>query len=125
LALATGIFLFVFDFVVENLGAIYGFWISKNSYLFILAVPIEVILTYIFGGAAWAMMTRFLKWNKKIIIISLILWSIGGTIGEYYLNSVNFMEYGNAWQSIPHALIAYLITFLILYKFVAIVKKKF
>lgn len=115
LALALGIFLFVFDFIVENVGAIYGFWVSKSSYLFVLAVPIEIILTCIFGGAAWFMLISSMKLNKKIIALSIIVWAIGGTLGERYLNTVNLMQYGNGWFYLPYTFVSYLVTFLILH----------
>ena len=111
----VGIFLMVFDFIIENLGFVYGFWESMNSHLFVLYVPIEVMLTCVFGAAAWAIFSYANHKNKFFIILNTIIWSIGGTAGEWFLNLIGFMSYGNGWLSLPHAFISYIITFLILH----------
>jgi len=50
-----GVFLTVFDFIFENVGTWLRFWGCYNSSFFVLAVPIEVMLTCFFGGTAWCM----------------------------------------------------------------------
>jgi len=115
ISLIIGVFLMIFDFVIENLGYTYGFWVSKQSYLFVLYVPIEVMLTCFFGGAAWTLFAYPRFGDRKFVIFNPILWTMGGTVGEWFLNSINFMTYGNGWLSLPHAFLAYLFTFFILH----------
>lgn len=114
IAILFGIFLMVFDFAFENWGSIYGYWRTINSSFFVLAVPIEIMLTCVFGGAAWFLFALKNK-NKFFITINLILWSIGGMLGESFLISKGFMNYGNGWLSIPHAFVSYFLTFILLY----------
>jgi hypothetical protein len=113
-ALFLGLFLLIFDFIIENIGALYGFWVTKQSHYFVLAVPLEVMITCLFGGASFSILISSIKWNYRTLSLNLILWSIGGTISEFYLRLVNLMEYGNGWLSFPHAFISYLLTFIIL-----------
>lgn len=114
IAISMGIFLMVFDFIFENFGAVYGYWRTINSSFFVYLVPIEIMLTCIFGGAAWYFFIS--KYNNKFFIITnLIIWSIGGMLGEMFLISINFMNYGNGWLSMPHAFVSYLLTFILLY----------
>ena len=111
----TGVFLVIFDFIIENIGSMYGFWVSKNSSFFVLAVPMEIILTCFFGGASYSLLMSTRKWNWNVIFVNWVLWTLGGTLGEYYLRTVDFMQYGNGWQSFPHAFFSYLITFIVLF----------
>lgn len=124
-ALATGAFIAIFDFILENAGAQFGYWVSKKSLFFVLAVPIEIITGAFIAGTAWYLLYDSLKWNRKIVLLSIILWSIGGTAGEYYLNFTGFMSYGNGWLSIPHAFVTYFVAFLVFYGFATFVNKKF
>ena len=114
ISILIGIILMIFDFVFENWGAAYGYWRTINSSFFVLAVPIEIMLTCIFGGAAWSLFASKHK-GKFFIAINLILWSLGGMIGEYFLILVGFMNYGNGWLSIPHAFMSYFLTFVLFY----------
>jgi hypothetical protein len=72
------------------------------------------MLTCIFGGAAWFLFASKHK-GKFFIAINLILWSIGGMIGESFLIKIGFMNYGNGWLSMPHAFVSYFLTFVIFY----------
>ena len=114
-AFSMGTFLAAFDFLVENFGAYLGLWVSRNSLFFVLAVPIEIILTCLFGGAAFYLLLSSFKWNVKSVLFNSFVWSMGGMVGELYLNMIGFMRYGNGWTSFPHAFFAYLITWLILH----------
>jgi hypothetical protein len=114
LSILIGIILMIFDFAFENWGAIYGYWRTINSSFFVLAVPIEIMLTCIFGGAAWTLFVSKYK-GKFFIAINLVLWSIGGMAGEYFLMATGFMNYGNGWLSIPHAFMSYFLTFVLFY----------
>lgn len=53
IALTIGVFLMSFDFVFENVGTLlFEYWGTRGSYLFVLAVPVEVMLACFFGGTA-------------------------------------------------------------------------
>lgn len=124
IAILFGIILMISDFAFENWGAVYGYWRTIDSNFFVMAVPIEIMLTCIFGGAAWFLFAT--KYNNKMfVIINLILWSIGGMAGEADLMEVGFMNYGNGWMSIPHAFVSYLIMFVIFYYLSSFMVKKF
>jgi hypothetical protein len=114
LSILIGIILMIFDFAFENWGAIYGYWRTIDSSFFVLAVPIEIMLTCIFGGAAWFLFASKHK-GKFFIAINLILWSIGGMVGESFLIKIGFMNYGNGWLSMPHAFVSYFLTFVLFY----------
>lgn len=117
LALLMGLFLAFFDFAVENLGAQFGYWVSLNSNFFLLAVPVEIFLTCLFGGAAFFLLIFNFNWDLKKILLNAFIWSIGGMAGEFYLNAVGLMRYGNGWVSIPHAILSYIAMWLLLHGF--------
>jgi hypothetical protein len=117
LALIMGLSLAIFDFVVENLGARLGYWLSLKSNFFILAVPVEIVFTCLLGGAAFFLLISNFHWTFQKILLSTALWSIGGTAGELYLNWIGFMRYQNGWKSIPHALASYIVVWLLLHGF--------
>ncbi|MFH0896905.1 MAG: hypothetical protein V1850_02505 [Candidatus Bathyarchaeota archaeon] len=129
IALLIGFFLLVFDFAFENTGTlIFGSWGTKGSFLFILAVPTEVMITCFFGGAWWAqhfisVYSQFTSGfqghaNSRLrfylIGLDLFFFGIGGAIAEWFLIQRGIMYYANGWNSI-HAFIAYLATWLILH----------
>jgi hypothetical protein len=114
MAILVGIILMLFDFAFENWGAVYGYWRTINSYFFVLNVPIEIMLTCIFGGAAWFLFISKYK-NKFLVATNTTLWSIGGMTGEYFLMTVGLMRYGNGWSSIPHAFVSYFLTFVLFF----------
>jgi hypothetical protein len=117
LAFIMGLFLAFFDFVVENLGAQSGYWVSLNSNFFLLAVPLEIFLTCLFGGAALFLLISNFNWTLKKILLSTIIWSIGGMAGELYLNMIGLMRYGKGWMSIPHAIVSYAAVWMLLHGF--------
>jgi len=112
-----GLSLTFFDFAVENLGAQFGYWLTLNSNFFLLAVPMEIVLTCLFGGAAFFLFISNFNWTLKKILLSTVLWSMGGTAGELYLTMVGFMRYENGWMSIPHAIVSYVVAWLLLHGF--------
>jgi len=116
-ALATGLFLMVFDFIVENLGYVLGFWSSLHSHLFVLYVPLEVMLTCFLGGAAWALLISSIRKTWRFIILNSTIWAIGGCFSEWYFNLYALMQYSNGWTFIPHTFIGYFLTWLILHAF--------
>lgn len=119
-AFFIGVFLTVFDFIFENVGTWLRFWGCYNSSFFVLAVPIEVMLTCFFGGTAWCMYvlsvsaeaaTRFeRRFNRSIvlplIIVDLLFFGIGGSIAEWCLIQRGYMYYSNGWTMF-HAFLAY------------------
>ncbi len=113
-ALLFGFFLMAADFAFENWGAASGYWTTSRSLLPVLAVPAEVMLTCLVGGAAWFLFAVRYR-NPYFIAANLALWAAGGAIGEYVLGRFGFMTYGHGWSSIPHALVSYIATFGALY----------
>ena len=45
----------VFDWVVENIGALFGYWFRSGSAFFVLAVPIGVLIAALLGCYAYAL----------------------------------------------------------------------
>ncbi len=111
-ALLLGIFLMAFDWVFENMGAHFGYWFSKNSAFFVLAVPIEVMIAALLGGYAYALFLPK-KFDIKYLLIIALLPAIGGPLGEAQLQSIGRMTYGNGWNW-PHAVIGYFLTWIFL-----------
>ncbi len=119
-ALLIGTFLMVFDFAFESIGSWLGFWGCYGSSLFVLAVPIEVMLTCLFGGAAWYMYVTSVsletaimfkgRFNRSIILplilLDLLFFGIGGSTAEWCLMQRGFMYYSNGWLTF-HAFLAY------------------
>ena len=113
-ALTLGIFLMLFDFIVENIGAYLNLWTAVQTTIFhVIAVPIEVMLVCIIGGAAWAMAQP-----KKPMLsnefLDIIFFAFFGALGEYTLIQNNAMQYFTFWNSIL-AFTGYIITWAILH----------
>jgi len=128
-ALLVGTFLLVFDFIFENVGTkIFGFWGCYNSSFFVLAVPIEVMLTCFLGGSAWCMYTLSVsadvaikfknKFDKSIvyplILLDLVFFGIGGSVAEWCLRQRGLMYYSNGWTML-YAFISYFAVWFILH----------
>jgi hypothetical protein len=114
LAVLMGVFLSVFDWVIENLGALYGYWVSNFSNFYVLAVPFEVSVAAVFGGALLSLIGTNYKLKVKQIVIGSALFALGMTFGEYYANMFGLMKYGNGWWSL-HAFFAYFGTWLLFF----------
>jgi len=98
IGLLVGLFLMVFDFVVENLGKIFGFWESFYSIQFVLAVPIEVMIICIFTGANWAMLLPVKRDPKFSILYVLTTGSVLNYIEDYIIMSLGYMSpHANGW----------------------------
>ena len=124
-AIKLGLFLMVFDWVVENLGDITNLWRSTNSFMFVGAVPIEIMALATVGGAAWAMhFPKKLNWGY--VAGDAAMFAVFGMVGERLLIANNQMVYGPAWTSM-HALVGYFLTFFavsfVWYKFILKSKK--
>jgi hypothetical protein len=111
-AFALGLFLMVFDWVFENLGAKFGFWYSKNSSFFIKAVPIEVMIGALSGGIGWALLMPRTFDPVFVLLISLFV-GIAGALGENTLKRIGNMEYGNSWTW-KLAVVSYFLVWLML-----------
>ena len=121
IALIVGLFLMTFDFAFENTGTlVFGLWGTMGSSLFVLAVPIEVMLTCFFGGAAWALyimsvytmlQARFKdRFNGRLdsyfILLDVLFFGIGGATAEWCLIQRGVMYYARGWTSV-HAFVSY------------------
>jgi hypothetical protein len=109
-ALICGVFIMVFDWVFENLGAKSGYWYSKESAFFVKAVPIEVMISAVSGGFGWILLMPESFDISYTLLVSLII-SIGGALGENTLQKAGKMKYGNGWTWL-HAFVAYFLVWL-------------
>ncbi|MCX6815770.1 MAG: hypothetical protein NT120_02880 [Candidatus Aenigmarchaeota archaeon] len=112
-AFLLGLFLMVFDFIVENLGFFGGLWTSPRSIFPVISVPIEIMVLTLIGGYAWGMHLP-LKLDKDYMIVEVLVFGFFGAIGEKLLILNGMMIYTNGWTSV-HAFIGYAITWLILF----------
>jgi len=111
-SLYLGLFLMIFDWILENIGALMGFWVSYGSMLFVSAVPLEVMIACVSVGVAYSVLVPK-KWNLKYIIFCSLIPAVGGTLGEARLQSIGLMTYGNGWTWI-HAFISYFAAWILL-----------
>jgi len=112
-ALLLGLFLMVFDFIVENLGFYAGLWTSPQSLFSVISVPIEIMALTVIGGYAWGMHLP-LKFDKVYMVFEVLIFGFFGALGEYLLILNNMMIYTNGWTSV-HAFFGYVITWIILF----------
>ena len=128
IALIVGLFLMIFDFAFENIGTlVFGLWGTSGSSLFIIAVPIEVMITCFLGGAAWALYimsahamllsklkSRFGYILRYFVGLDILFFGMGGATAEWCLIQRSAMYYAKGWTSI-HAFVAYSATWLLLH----------
>jgi hypothetical protein len=114
-ALYVGLFLMLFDFVVENSGTIFGLWRSNGGMVTVLTVPIEVMLVCLVGGMAWALYLPK-KFSLVFSAADLLVFSFFGALGEWVLMQNGMMTYYLWWTSF-HAFIAYALTWFLLHAF--------
>jgi len=129
IALVIGVFLMVFDFAFENVGTlVFGYWGTSGSSFFVLAVPIEVMLTCFFGGTSWALyvlsahalfVSRYGGHSNRplrfsLILLDLFFFGAGGAAAEWCLIQRGVMHYAVGWTT-PHAFVAYLATWTMLH----------
>ncbi len=112
-ALLLGVFLMVFDFMVENLGFFAGFWTSPRSIFPVIAVPIEIMALTFMGGYAWGMHLP-LKFDRAYMLFETLIFGFFGALGEYLLILNGMMIYRGGWTSI-HAFFGYVGTWIILF----------
>lgn len=128
-ALLIGMFLMVFDFAFENIGTlVFGYWGTNGSSLFVLVVPIEVMLTCLFGGTAWALyvlsahalfVSKYQSHSNKplrflLILLDLFFFGAGGAAAEWCLVQRGVMYYAGGWTSL-YAFVAYSATWTMLH----------
>lgn len=112
-AFEIGLFLMLFDFAVENLGAVFGLWEVTESLFKVIHVPIEIMALTLIGGTAWAL-AQPKKFNKINSALDILLFSVFGAVGEFLLIKNGIMFYSGGWTSI-HAFLGYFITWNILH----------
>ncbi|MBI4021467.1 MAG: hypothetical protein HY369_04430 [Candidatus Aenigmarchaeota archaeon] len=112
-AFLLGLFLMVFDFVVENLGFFAGLWTSPQSLVSVISVPIEIMVLTLVGGTAWALHLP-LKLDTSYLAIESLIFGAFGALGEYLLILNGMMIYTNGWTSF-HAFVGYVVTWIILF----------
>jgi len=112
-AILLGLFLMVFDFIIENGGYFAGLWTSPMTIFPIITVPIEIIVLAIIGGTAWALHLPE-KFDKTYAAVEVIVFGFFGALGEYLLELNGMMVYTGGWTSI-HAFFGYVITWIILF----------
>jgi hypothetical protein len=112
-AFLLGLFLMIFDFVVENLGYFGGLWTSPRSAYPVISVPIEIIALTLIGGYAWAMhLPR--KFNKAYFCFEILIFGFFGALGEFLLIKNGMMIYTNGWTSV-YAFLGYVGTWIVLF----------
>ncbi len=112
-AFIMGLFLMVFDFIAENIGAFAGLWTSPQSIFSVITVPIEIMALTFIGGYAWSMHLP-LKPNRVYMFIEVLIFGFFGALGEYLLILNGMMIYMGGWTSI-HAFFAYAGVWIILF----------
>jgi hypothetical protein len=112
-AFSLGLFLMLFDWFVETYGLFLGQWQTAHSLYFVgYAVPIEIMLVCLIGGAAWAMHFPK-KFDWTYILGDTAIFAFFGTVGEYLMIQNGSMIYMGGWTSL-HAFIGYAITWIIM-----------
>jgi len=113
-ALTVGILLTVFDFILENIGKITGFWESFHGSVYIAYVPIEIFIICFFGGVMWSLILPS-KRDDKFSVLFILLSIISATFLESKLVDIGLFGYGNGWTTF-HALVAYSIIIFLMHE---------
>jgi hypothetical protein len=111
-ALFIGLFLMVFDFIVENAGAALGLWQVTKTALYVAYVPLEIMILTLAGGTAWAL-AQPRRFSPLDSCIDIALFSVFGMLGEFMLIRNGIMAYAGGWTSF-HAFFGYLATWCLL-----------
>ena len=107
-AAAIGMLLSLFDFGVQNLGALLGFWQVTGTALHVGYVPVEIILLALIGGTAWAL-AQPKSFSRLDSILDIALFSTFGMLGEALLVKNGIMRYAGGWNP-ACALLGYIAT---------------
>lgn len=125
LAIVIGVLFSFYDWVIENLGAMYGYWVSNQSNFFILAVPFEVSFgAVLFGATVSLIIFRNKTFSLKRVVVASFILAITMMLVELYNNFAGIMTYGNGWWSL-HAFLAYFGTWLFLFPSIKFLAKRY
>jgi len=112
-ALVLGLFLMLFDFAVENIGGILGYWQTHGSLVPLWFVPVEIVALTTIGGAAWALyLPRKSDW--KYTLFDSWFFGVFGALGETLMIKNGLMTYMGGWTPV-HAFFGYFVTWVILH----------
>jgi len=112
-ALVLGLFLMLFDFAVENVGGILGFWQTHGSLFPLWFVPVEIVALTTIGGMAWALyLPRKPDW--KYTVFDSWFFAMFGALGESLMIRNGLMTYMGGWTPV-HAFFGYFVTWLVLH----------
>jgi len=103
-----GLFLMIFDFIVQNAGAALGLWQVTETALHVMYVPIEIMLLTLIGGTAWAL-AQPKRFGLIDSALDIALFSVFGMVGEFMLIRNGVMLYSGGWTS-AYAFAGYLAT---------------
>jgi len=108
-----GLFLAVFDFVVETTGGLLGLWTTTGSVFALGFVPVEVFFIAFAAGVAYRIVfpREFLL---AFGVASSLLIAVVGTGIESLLLDAGLLHYAGGWTS-WHALAAYFATFFVMH----------
>lgn len=113
-AMKLGLFLFAFDFIIENAGLLLGYWHTCGSVLQLMAVPLEVALIAFLAGCAYALLFPP-KFDWSLGAASSLLIAVVGTGIEAIIVGQGVLVYTGGWTSY-HTLAAYFAAFLLMHK---------
>lgn len=112
-AFLVGLFLLVFDFLVQNGGWLTGLWETHRSAFTIGIVPIEIMALCLIGGTAWALYLPA-KYDRLHTFMDILVFAVYGAFGEYLLRVHGLMSYYGWWNA-GWAFLSYAITWVILH----------
>ncbi|MDP3741702.1 MAG: hypothetical protein Q8R15_00130 [Candidatus Micrarchaeota archaeon] len=110
----AGLFVAVFDWVVQTLGFYGHYWWTNGGFLIGPAVALEVSLIAFCAGAALNLLRSWSTWQNAILVAIPI--GIVGAFIEFLFVSIGAMTYSNGWTSL-HAFVIYFPAF-VLFQFV-------
>ena len=113
-AIAVGALLSFFDFILENIGKITGYWESLQGSFYILHVPIEIMFITFFGGIFWSLMLPTNR-HTRFSIVFMLVGILFGVFFESKLVDIGLFAYGNGWTSF-HALAVYTIIIFLMHE---------
>jgi len=112
-AVLLGLFLAVFDFVFQNAGAWAGYWVSKGSVLWLVAVPVEVSIIAFCAGGAFALLFNPREVSLKVLAVACLAIAATGALVESILTTCGLLVYSNGWTSAA-ALVSYWAAFILI-----------
>ena len=104
-ALVVGVLLSVFDFILESVGSITGYWWTEQGIHYIGYVTLEIMIITLLGGMMWSMFLP-IKRNSTFSIPFILISILYGVFLESKLVDLELFFYGGGWTSF-HALAVY------------------